>query len=88
MASALMNTWTNPRHAAPRADISTPSANCLEWTRCDGDFSYALNLPVEGDKTHIHDFDPQALRHRPIATGEHCFGCTAGARPLCGGVLT
>jgi radical SAM/Cys-rich protein len=59
-----------------------------DGTMYDCDFNYALNLPVEGDKTHIRDFDPQVLRHRRIATGEHCFGCTAGAGSSCGGALT
>jgi radical SAM/Cys-rich protein len=59
-----------------------------DGTMYDCDFNFALNLPVEGEVTHIRDFDPQSLRHRRIATGEHCFGCSAGAGSSCGGALT
>ena len=32
-------------------------------------------------------FSPDALGERPIATGAHCFGCTAGSGSSCGGAL-
>ena len=35
----------------------------------------------------LWDIDPAAVEHRPIQTGEHCFGCTAGAGSSCGGAL-
>ena len=59
-----------------------------DGTMYDCDFNFALNLPVEGEVTHIRDFDPEALKHRRIATGEHCFGCTAGSGSSCCGALT
>jgi hypothetical protein len=32
--------------------------------------------------------DPDAVENREILTGEHCFGCTAGAGSSCGGAIT
>lgn len=53
----------------------------------DCDFNYAQALPVNGPVRHIRDFDPDRLARRSIATGEHCFGCTAGCGSSCGGAL-
>jgi radical SAM/Cys-rich protein len=58
----------------------------------DCDFNQMLELnmaPVTG--THgltiwkLHNFS--GLSGRPIRTGSHCFGCTAGAGSSCGGTL-
>jgi hypothetical protein len=46
----------------------------LQWRNQDR----ALNL---------WDIDPAAVEERPILTGDHCFGCTAGAGSSCGGAL-
>lgn len=54
----------------------------------DCDFNLALGLGLgEGQPRHIRDFDPRALAKRPICTGDHCLGCTAGAGSSCGGNL-
>ena len=53
----------------------------------DCDFNFALNLPVTGAARHVRDFEPGSFRGRRIATGEHCFACTAGAGSSCGGAL-
>jgi radical SAM/Cys-rich protein len=61
-----------------------------DGTLHDCDFNYALRMPTNcpsGGPRHISDFDIEALRTRPIATGEHCFGCTAGCGSSCGGAL-
>lgn len=63
----------------------------VSWdgTLHDCDFNYALALPANhGAPRHIRDFDPLALIHRRIVTGEHCFGCTAGHGSSCQGALT
>ncbi len=54
----------------------------------DCDFNYGIGLPVNGRVRHIRDFDPTEYRQRRIATGEHCFGCTAGCGSSCKGSLT
>lgn len=54
----------------------------------DCDFNFALGLPVHATACgHIRDFDPDAYLRRPIVTGRHCFGCTAGHGSSCGGAL-
>jgi radical SAM/Cys-rich protein len=54
----------------------------------DCDFNLALGLTVNhGAPDHIREFIPDALRSRRIVTGEHCFGCTAGAGSSCAGVI-
>jgi radical SAM/Cys-rich protein len=62
-----------------------------DGTLYDCDFNYALGLAAhteDNDRLHVRDFDPTMWRHRRIATGEHCFGCTAGSGSSCGGALT
>jgi radical SAM/Cys-rich protein len=55
----------------------------------DCDFNQMLKLPLAGnERIFLWELDPAALAGRPIATGEHCFGCTAGAGSSCGGALT
>ncbi len=55
----------------------------------DCDFNQMLKLPLAANgRTFVWDLDPNALAGRPIATGNHCFGCTAGAGSSCGGALT
>jgi radical SAM/Cys-rich protein len=55
----------------------------------DCDFNLALKMPVDhGAPTHISRFDPDVHARRRIVTGNHCFGCTAGAGSSCGGALT
>jgi hypothetical protein len=39
------------------------------------------------DTMHLWDVDPAQVEHREILTGDHCFGCTAGAGSSCGGAL-
>ncbi len=56
-----------------------------DGTIYDCDFNYALKLPA--DAGHIRDFNPQTFLQRRIATGNHCFGCTAGRGSSCGGSL-
>ncbi|WP_448601648.1 arsenosugar biosynthesis radical SAM (seleno)protein ArsS [Thermoleptolyngbya sp.] len=56
----------------------------------DCDFNQMLELPVQlpGDRpATIHDFHPELLAGREIATARHCFGCTAGAGSSCGGAI-
>ena len=54
----------------------------------DCDFNYAIGLGAgTGRPLHIRDVDPADFLARRIATGPHCFGCTAGAGSSCGGAL-
>jgi hypothetical protein len=52
----------------------------------DCDFNQMLDLGVSPNApAHIREFGLDALQHRPIIVGRHCFGCTAGAGSSCGG---
>jgi len=52
----------------------------------DCDFNQMLDLPLDhGAPGHVRDFDPARLDRRRIVTGNHCYGCTAGAGSSCGG---
>jgi radical SAM/Cys-rich protein len=54
----------------------------------DCDFNQALGLPVNhGAPDHVRSFTPDELKKRRIMTGDHCFGCTAGAGSSCGGSI-
>lgn len=57
----------------------------------DCDFNQMLQLPMAANTgtpvRHLWDLDPASLEHAPIATGPHCFGCTAGAGSSCGGSI-
>ncbi len=58
-----------------------------DGTMYDCDFNFALALPTLGPSRHVRDFDPATFVSRRIATGEHCFACTAGCGSSCGGAL-
>lgn len=61
---------------------------CWDGTLFDCDFNLALKLPVtQGTPRHIKEFSVKGLAGRPIATGPHCFACTAGCGSSCGGAL-
>jgi radical SAM/Cys-rich protein len=56
----------------------------------DCDFNQMLELPSRlngGGSVHISELQPELAAGRPIVTGRHCFGCTAGAGSSCGGAL-
>lgn len=55
----------------------------------DCDFNQMLNLPINPKLGNtLSSFDVEPLAHRPIVTGTHCFGCTAGLGSSCGGALS
>ncbi|HBS29997.1 MAG TPA: radical SAM protein [Phycisphaerales bacterium] len=70
-----------------------------DGTLSDCDFNYAIKLGVNSDEEeggaqsarHIRDLNSldaiARFARRSIATGEHCFGCTAGCGSSCGGAL-
>lgn len=58
-----------------------------DGTLYDCDFNFALGLPAHGGG-NVVDFDPEEFRTRRVATGEHCFACTAGCGSSCGGAIT
>ena len=54
---------------------------------CDFNQMLALSTPPAAPQT-LDDFGAaEGWANRPITTGKHCFGCTAGAGSSCGGAL-
>ena len=55
----------------------------------DCDFNQMLKMQWrDGERgLHLWDINPATVENRAIQTGEHCFGCTAGAGSSCGGAL-
>src|SRR4029453_2383490 len=56
----------------------------------DCDFNQQLGMQWSGNrgaKLFLWDIDPDSLEDREIMTGDHCFGCTAGAGSSCGGAI-
>jgi radical SAM/Cys-rich protein len=51
----------------------------------------AARRPYQRDRDNqrlfLWDIDPSSLEGREIMTGDHCFGCTAGAGSSCGGAI-
>jgi radical SAM/Cys-rich protein len=54
----------------------------------DCDFNQALGLRMSSAPTLWDTPELGVLAGRPIATGSHCFGCTAGHGSSCGGALS
>mgnify|MGYP002173105500 CR=1 FL=1 len=56
----------------------------------DCDFNQALEMPLSRSERAITIWDIEdlgSLSGRAVATGSHCYGCTAGAGSSCGGAL-
>jgi radical SAM/Cys-rich protein len=57
----------------------------------DCDFNQMLKLGWSrnggSDALHLWEVDPAMVENRDVLTGDHCFGCTAGAGSSCGGAL-
>ena len=75
----------NPRAVAGLMCRTTLSVG-WDGVLYDCDFNQMLELGLAQGRPHtIHEFAIDALTRRPIATGPHCFGCTAGAGSGCQG---
>jgi radical SAM/Cys-rich protein len=54
----------------------------------DCDFNQQLGMQWNnGARIFLWDVDPEQIEDRQIMTGNHCFGCTAGAGSSCGGAI-
>src|SRR6266853_4781642 len=56
----------------------------------DCDFNQQLGMQwqnSDGSGLFLWDVDPGKIDNREIMTGDHCFGCMAGAGSSCGGAL-
>jgi len=53
----------------------------------DCDFNQAAGLPLGGQRCHVSELAGPPAEGQLIATGVHCFACTAGAGFTCGGEI-
>jgi radical SAM/Cys-rich protein len=83
-----MERLSNAFNPAAAAGVMCRYTLSVGWdgTLYDCDFNQMLDLPLNcGAPRHIRDFDPARLAVRPIVTGNHCYGCTAGSGSSCSG---
>ncbi|HEV2861927.1 MAG TPA: arsenosugar biosynthesis radical SAM (seleno)protein ArsS [Pyrinomonadaceae bacterium] len=62
----------------------------VDWTGrlYDCDFNQMLSLGVAAELPQtVSELDPARFASARVATGSHCFGCTAGAGSSCGGAV-
>jgi len=61
----------------------------IAWDGClyDCDFNLAAGIPQGGKRRHVSEVRELPGTGCAIATGEHCFACTAGAGFTCGGEI-
>ncbi|MCA9003779.1 MAG: arsenosugar biosynthesis radical SAM protein ArsS [Planctomycetaceae bacterium] len=88
---AYMERLVNAFNPATVSELMCRSILSVDWQGYlyDCDFNQMLSLPVSvPERKHIRDFDYQDLVNRKIITGQHCYGCTAGAGSSCGGALS
>ncbi|MGE0328394.1 MAG: DUF3641 domain-containing protein, partial [Polyangiaceae bacterium] len=54
----------------------------------DCDFNQMLDIPSGTVSRTVFDIDALwELENQPVAVGQHCFACTAGAGSSCSGAL-
>ncbi len=89
---SYMSLLVNHFNAGTVPDLMCRSLLSVGWDGrlYDCDFNQMLDLPMGGESAPvtIHDVqDLEELKGRPVATGSHCHGCTAGAGSSCSGAL-
>jgi radical SAM/Cys-rich protein len=76
--------------SAAAAGVMCRSTLSVQWDGRlhDCDFNQMLGLGLHADApADIREFDWGRLSHRRIITGQHCYGCTAGAGSSCQGAI-
>lgn len=91
---AYMSLLVNHFNAATVPGLMCRSLLSVGWDGrlYDCDFNQMLELPLGADtgrpRRTLFDIDSlDSLDDAPITTGDHCYGCTAGAGSSCGGAL-
>ena len=86
-----MKTLVEAFNPASVQGVMCRSMLSVAWdgTLHDCDFNQMLEYGMrKGMPKHIADFDAEALSKRTIITGQHCYGCTAGAGSGCQGSIS
>ncbi len=87
---AYMSLLVNHLNPATTEHVMCRSLLSIGWDGAlyDCDFNQMLELPLPGSARTIFELGTlEELSGAPIATGAHCFGCTAGTGSSCGGSL-
>ena len=75
--------------ALDRVMCKTTLSVAWDGSLYDCDFNQMIGLTTDhGAPDHISAFDFDKLSQREIVTGNHCYGCTAGAGSSCQGAVT
>lgn len=86
-----MNLLVTSYNPAALDSVMCHSTISIDWQGyvydCDFNQMLALNMADSTEKVHINDLFSQELAGKPIATRQHCYGCTAGQGSSCGGAL-
>lgn len=84
--------WTlvdsfNPNAARAVMCLNTLSVS-WEGYLYDCDFNQMLQIPINENRQHISNYEPDLMDGRLIKISQHCYGCTAGAGSSCQGAVT
>ncbi|KKK80599.1 hypothetical protein LCGC14_2821870, partial [marine sediment metagenome] len=85
-----MQTLIGAFNPAAAAGVMCRTTLSVDWTGRlhDCDFNQILELGLAEDLPQkIGHFDHARLARRRISTGQHCYGCTAGAGSSCRGTI-
>ena len=86
-----MNTLVNAFNPLALERVMCKRSLSVAWdgSLYDCDFNQVLGMTTDhGAPDHISAFDFEKLSQREIVTGNHCYGCTAGAGSSCQGAVT
>lgn len=87
---AYMRTLVAAFNQASLTGVMCRTTLSVDWQGrlFDCDFNQMLDLSLAAKlPNHIREFDHARLASRPIVTGRHCFGCTAGSGSSCQGSI-
>jgi radical SAM/Cys-rich protein len=84
--------WTLVDSFNPNAARAVMCLNTLsiswEGYLYDCDFNQMLQIPINDNRQHISNYEPDLMDGRLIKISQHCYGCTAGAGSSCQGAVT
>ena len=89
---AYMERLTNAFNPATVAGLMCRNTLSIGWRGevYDCDFNQQLGMQwgnPDRSGVFLWEIDPATIENREIMTGNHCFGCTAGAGSSCGGAI-
>ena len=88
-----MDTLRNAHQDANLEHVMCRDTVSIDWQGYiyDCDFNQMLDMPIldqDCEKPHLRDILASDLEGSPIATANHCYGCTAGQGSSCTGAFS